>query len=229
LPLTVVQNRLKVVAASRTRIGCLYEWDGKGPTRFDCSGLLEWSYIDAIGLAIGAGTAGMLANPNLRWVLNPGTWTAADAQAAGATSADAVFTYQGEHVLMVTDAWPNTIEAPNVGLTVREDRVGSTTPPWAGTPGFPIYAIARYLYDPTPPPPPPFPGVYLRLATPEMTGAEVAQWQQQLNAAHGAALKIDSTYGPITATATRLFQAGAGLTQDGIVGPATWAAGFKPT
>lgn len=54
-------------------------------------------------------------------------------------------------------------------------------------------------------------------------GYSVAQIQRLLNA-NGAALVVDGIQGWRTTAAVKAFQAGHGLTVDGIVGPVTWAA-----
>lgn len=53
-------------------------------------------------------------------------------------------------------------------------------------------------------------------------GQDVAFLQQCLNA-NGAALKVDSDFGPATLLAVQNFQKAHRLVKDGIVGPATWA------
>lgn len=55
------------------------------------------------------------------------------------------------------------------------------------------------------------------------TGPEVKHLQERLNG-HGATLKVDGTFGPLTDAAVRAFQERNALTVDGIVGPKTWAA-----
>ncbi|MGJ5819191.1 peptidoglycan-binding domain-containing protein [Paludibaculum fermentans] len=57
-------------------------------------------------------------------------------------------------------------------------------------------------------------------------GTDVVQLQQHLNAA-GAHLVADGKFGPKTEEAVMNFQRVRGLTQDGIVGPKTWAALLK--
>lgn len=56
-----------------------------------------------------------------------------------------------------------------------------------------------------------------------MTGSHV-KWIQHRLAAHKHAVSVDSQYGPKTAAAVKAFQRDAHLTQDGQVGPKTWAA-----
>jgi hypothetical protein len=53
---------------------------------------------------------------------------------------------------------------------------------------------------------------------------DVVVWAQQHLATAGYTIPIDGDYGPTTQTAVETFQAAEGLTADGIVGPATWAA-----
>jgi peptidoglycan hydrolase-like protein with peptidoglycan-binding domain len=61
----------------------------------------------------------------------------------------------------------------------------------------------------------------LRLTSPMMRGADVAQWQAAIKATP------DGLFGPATRQATIVWQGSKGLTADGIVGPRSWqAAGF---
>lgn len=55
------------------------------------------------------------------------------------------------------------------------------------------------------------------------SGDAVSAAQTQLNA-NGASLAVDGAFGAGTDAAARSFQSSAGLTADGIVGPATWQA-----
>jgi peptidoglycan hydrolase-like protein with peptidoglycan-binding domain len=52
---------------------------------------------------------------------------------------------------------------------------------------------------------------------------EGVKYLQELLNDHGFALKTDGVFGSGTETAVKNFQQHNGLTQDGIVGPATWA------
>lgn len=54
-------------------------------------------------------------------------------------------------------------------------------------------------------------------------GPLVAEVQRLLDANHGATLKPDGNYGPMTGAAVRAVQAKYGLPQDGVVEPATFA------
>ena len=54
--------------------------------------------------------------------------------------------------------------------------------------------------------------------------SQVVYGIQYLLRSRGHAVVVDGKYGPATAAAVTAFQAGAGLTADGIVGPQTWPA-----
>jgi peptidoglycan hydrolase-like protein with peptidoglycan-binding domain len=72
-----------------------------------------------------------------------------------------------------------------------------------------------------------FPGRDLSLTAPWQQGADVQAFQAAI-ARDGFAQvgPIDGIFGPLTAGATRAFQASKGLSVDGVVGPTTWAAAF---
>ncbi len=53
---------------------------------------------------------------------------------------------------------------------------------------------------------------------------DLVVWAQEHLATAGYTIPIDGDYGPNTQTAVESFQTAEGLTADGIVGPATWAA-----
>jgi cell wall-associated NlpC family hydrolase len=40
-------TRQKILAAALSRVGLPYVWGGAGPSQFDCSGLVQWSYRQA--------------------------------------------------------------------------------------------------------------------------------------------------------------------------------------
>jgi lysozyme len=79
--------------------------------------------------------------------------------------------------------------------------------------------------------PPPAPGnawpgrVFVWPSTPVIRGDDVRRWQTRV-AARGFAVTVDGTYGRESKTACVAFQRHAGLEPDGIVGRATWSAGF---
>ena len=75
---------------------------------------------------------------------------------------------------------------------------------------------------------PAFAGRDLRLASPLMTGKDVQAWQNQLLSRGWTVVgAADGSFGPHTDLATRGLQAAANLGVDGVVGPATWAAGWS--
>ena len=70
-------------------------------------------------------------------------------------------------------------------------------------------------------------GVTATAATPILKRGSLGDlvvWAQEHLAGAGYTIPIDGDYGPATQTTVESFQAAEGLTADGIVGPATWAA-----
>lgn len=53
-----------VVAAAQSRLGCPYVWGAKGPSTFDCSGLVAWCYAQA-GVSVGSYTGSLIALPQV--------------------------------------------------------------------------------------------------------------------------------------------------------------------
>ena len=51
LPAAPTEIAARAIAAARSRLGAPYVWGAAGPTTFDCSGLTQWSYMQA-GLVI---------------------------------------------------------------------------------------------------------------------------------------------------------------------------------
>ena len=56
------------------------------------------------------------------------------------------------------------------------------------------------------------------------TGGAVRWLQRALRRTPNLGLVVDGNFGPVTETAVKEFQQGAGLAVDGVVGPLTWAA-----
>ncbi|MDX6254860.1 MAG: hypothetical protein QOJ11_1194 [Frankiales bacterium] len=56
------------------------------------------------------------------------------------------------------------------------------------------------------------------------TGEPVRRLQRALRRTPDLSLVVDGIFGPVTEAAVRLFQEGAGLAADGVVGSLTWAA-----
>jgi GH25 family lysozyme M1 (1,4-beta-N-acetylmuramidase) len=75
---------------------------------------------------------------------------------------------------------------------------------------------------------PAWPGRYLRLTSPHMTGQDVQTWQARMvdRGWNLGPTGADGDFGAITDGVARAFQEEKGLTVDGIVGPATWAAAW---
>ncbi|MDH6117542.1 hypothetical protein ABH930_003097 [Kitasatospora sp. GAS204A] len=72
---------------------------------------------------------------------------------------------------------------------------------------------------------PPWPGEYLKLQTPMLHDGNVRTWQQRMHD-RGWPLTVDGWYGQQSDHVCRQFQQEKGLTVDGIVGPASWAAAW---
>ena len=71
---------------------------------------------------------------------------------------------------------------------------------------------------------PPLGSRTLRIAAPTMKGGDILWVQQLLRDRGGLTLSVDGYYGLQTASRVKIFQGWEGLTQDGVVGPMTWAA-----
>ncbi|MER5862361.1 N-acetylmuramoyl-L-alanine amidase [Kitasatospora sp. NPDC002040] len=80
------------------------------------------------------------------------------------------------------------------------------------------------------PPPAPagpeWPGEYLALRSPMLHDENVRRWQQRMRD-RGWPIEADGWFGPASAETARRFQAEKGLSSDGVVGPATWAASWN--
>lgn len=85
---------------------------------------------------------------------------------------------------------------------------------------------------PTPPPPPapgsgvpPWPGRFLVLTKPLLSGVDVREWQSQMHH-RGWNVRVDSFYGLESFGVAKTFQAEKGLVVDGVVGEQTWSAAW---
>lgn len=70
---------------------------------------------------------------------------------------------------------------------------------------------------------PAWPGRYLVLRDPPMTGGDITTWQTKM-AERGWHLAADGVYGEESASIAEQFQEEKGLTVDGIIGPQSWNA-----
>lgn len=73
---------------------------------------------------------------------------------------------------------------------------------------------------------PAWPGRYLVLQQPLLSGGDVRTWQNQM-AARGWRLEADGYYGTQSYGTCKSFQFEKGLTADGVVGPQTWQAAWS--
>lgn len=72
---------------------------------------------------------------------------------------------------------------------------------------------------------PAWPGRFIVLRDPMMTGGDIQTWQRQM-ASRGWRIDVDGVYGPASEAITEAFQREKGLTVDGIIGPQTWSAAW---
>lgn len=198
-----------ILAVARQQLGKPYQWDGKGPNSFDCSGLTAWAFSHGAGIDIGAGTVGQL----LKGTLVAGNVAFGVVQAQ-LQPCDIIFP-SPTHCQLWTGS--DVIEAANSSSPVHEVAEWAV-PPYQAT----VFQVRRYLPAVSQPPPPvPWPGRYLQLKTPMMTGQDVLEWQAKLGG-----LAVDGWFGMLTENATKAFQAAHGLQVDGVAGPASWRAAF---
>lgn len=93
----------RAVRAAMSRLGCPYVWGAAGPDRFDCSGLVKWSYAQA-GMPLPRTTYDQINEgvPVARADIRPG---------------DLVFPHTGHVQMAIGDNL--VIEAPYAGAPVR--------------------------------------------------------------------------------------------------------------
>jgi hypothetical protein len=216
-----------IIAAAAAQIGKPYEYDGKGPATYDCSGLTAWAFDHGADISIGAGTSGQLLTGTLLAENVPFDQVVSSLQLC-----DLVFPTADHVQLYVGDG--QIIEAPHTGAFVQQ------VPEWAVPPyQSTVYQVRRYL--PTTAPvvprvPPKWPGRVLLLQTPSMTGEDVTAWQAELvrrdfdlGTTGPARNGVDGDFGPYTSHATAGCQQQLGFTGnqvDSKVGPVTWKAAF---
>lgn len=99
----------RAVHAALSRLGCPYVWGAAGPDRFDCSGLVKWSYAQA-GIPLHRTTYDQINDgvPVARADIRPG---------------DLVFPHTGHVQLAIGDNL--VIEAPYAGAPVRISPLGA--------------------------------------------------------------------------------------------------------
>lgn len=99
----------RAVQAALSRLGCPYVWGATGPDRFDCSGLVAWSYAQA-GLPLPRTTYDQInvGLPVARADVRPG---------------DLVFPHTGHVQIAIGDG--RVIEAPYAGAPVRISPLGA--------------------------------------------------------------------------------------------------------
>jgi peptidoglycan hydrolase-like protein with peptidoglycan-binding domain len=217
LQVTFTDQQTAIIAAARAEIGKPYQYDGKGPNTFDCSGLTAWAFQHGAGIDIGAGTAGQLLNGIL--VAENVSFPSIVAKLQPCDVSFPIATH--------CQLWTGTdiIEAAEPGTVVREVAEWAV-PPYQAT----VYQVRRYLPTSGPSAPvsaPRWPGRYLRLTSPYMAGQDVREWQAQVNVLDGiTALVVDGLFGPDTENATKAVQAHLRVAVDGIVGPVSWQAAF---
>jgi hypothetical protein len=100
---------------------------------------------------------------------------------------------------------------------------GYARPPYDGT-----SIINELVLAPT------WPGRYFTLASPNMQGADILQWQQKmiekgysLGDTGPSGKGDDGEFGPLSYKAAKEFQKQNGLKDDGIIGPDTWTKVFQ--
>jgi peptidoglycan hydrolase-like protein with peptidoglycan-binding domain len=156
--------------------------------------------------------------------LGPHTGTAAQAYAPGI--AEGVTVRRGQHIGFLGDSGNAAGGTPHLHFEIHDERVRD---PYGTNRLNPFRSLTEAVRRGD---------VVGRTSTPAASrdgqrstvlrlgdrGPAVSQWQQELNGVIGAGLTTDGIFGPATDRATRDLQRARGITVDGIVGPQTRAA-----
>lgn len=130
-----------------------------------------------------------------------------------------VFGWQWTSTPIDRDVWyttPDGWAAQGGAGVVRPDYVPTAAP---ATPTAPAYPLpAGWYFGPKSGPTESVSGYYGHQA-------DLTVWQARM-AQRGWSIAADGLYGPETESIARAFQAEKGLTVDGLIGPATWAAAW---
>ena len=108
-PATTAGRAEHAVRAALSRLGCPYVWGASGPDRFDCSGLVQWSYAQA----------GMTLHRTTYDQINEGIPVAR----ADVRPGDLVFPHTGHVQMAIGDNL--VVEAPYAGAPVRISAMGA--------------------------------------------------------------------------------------------------------
>ncbi|MFI9558887.1 N-acetylmuramoyl-L-alanine amidase [Nonomuraea endophytica] len=126
----------------------------------------------------------------------------------------------------ILDAIDLLRERGGAGREIKGHRDGYAT----DCPGTALYAWVR-RGAPRPGGPPADPDAWpgrLLTCPPVLRGEDVRRWQAAAVANHGQDLLVDGAYGVDSRTVCRRIQRAAGLDDDGVVGPLTWAVTLAP-
>jgi peptidoglycan hydrolase-like protein with peptidoglycan-binding domain len=203
---------------AHSQVGDPYKWGGGGPNGFDCSGFMS-ALLNA------------LENRNNFYVRRFSTGTIAsswDDLGFGTGKGDAndfsigvIYPWESSSGIghcAGTLAGLNVESRGSAGVLVGAAARGTTSPLFRHHFHLAVASPAVQAW-------PAWPGRYLKLATPPMSGEDVRKWQAQLHH-RGWPLDVDGAFGTQTNHQTRAFQREQGLEVDGVVGPASWKAAF---
>jgi peptidoglycan hydrolase-like protein with peptidoglycan-binding domain len=204
-----------------------------------CASGQSWVAAQADGAGKAPRTAGCLAA--ISWFRNKGTWLGKKFRVG------AWIFYGpngGTHVEMITGISGSTLTV--VGFNTSGSHQGAyhngdgVYVKTIAKTNSRIYGCGMPLYDDTDAPSggsvgggaakpgtkaPRWPGRYLK-HPPTVKSSEARTWQTRMKA-RGWRITVDGWYGPDSETVCRDFQAEKGLSVDGVVGPATWAATWE--